>query len=91
MDGAEFDSSHKRGEPIEFRLNGVIKCWGEALQRMKVGGKARLVCPPEIAYGEQGAAGSIPPNATLNFEVELLAVTTAAKPEAEPSEPTDKK
>ena len=91
MDGAEFDSSHKRGEPIEFRLNGVIKCWGEALQRMKVGGKARLVCPPEIAYGEQGAAGSIPPNATLNFEVELLAVTPAAKPEAEPSEPTDKK
>ena len=91
MDGAEFDSSHKRGEPIEFRLNGVIKCWGEALQRMKVGGKARLVCPPEIAYGEQGAAGSIPPNATLNFEVELLAVTPATKPEAEPSEPTDKK
>lgn len=91
MDGAEFDSSHKRGEPIEFRLNGVIKCWGEALQRMKVGGKARLVCPPEIAYGEQGAAGSIPPNATLNFEVELLAVTPAANPEAEPSEPTDKK
>ena len=91
VDGAEFDSSHKRGEPIEFRLNGVIKCWGEALQRMKVGGKARLVCPPEIAYGEQGAAGSISPNATLNFEVELLAVTLAAKPEAEPSEPTDKK
>ena len=91
IDGAEFDSSYKRGEPIDFPLNGVIKCWGEALQKMKVGGKARLVCPPEIAYGEQGAGGSIPPNATLNFEVELLAVTPAAKPAAAPTEPADKK
>jgi FKBP-type peptidyl-prolyl cis-trans isomerase FkpA len=90
IDGAEFDSSYKRGEPIDFALSGVIKCWGEALQKMKVGGKARLVCPPEIAYGEQGAGGSIPPNATLIFEVELLAVTPTAKPAAEPTEPTDK-
>ena len=88
-DGTEFDSSYKRGQPIDFPLNGVIKCWTEGLQKMKVGGKARLICPPEIAYGDQGAAGAIPPNATLNFDVELLAVTPAAK-EA-PGEPADKK
>ena len=57
---------------------------------MKVGGKARLVCPPEIAYGDQGAAGAIPPNATLNFDVELLAVTPAAAAPPEATEPTDK-
>ena len=91
IDGAEFDSSYKRGEPIDFALSGVIKCWTEGLQKMKVGGKARLVCPPEIAYGEQGAGGSIPPNATLNFEVELLAITPGAKPQAEAPEPADKK
>jgi FKBP-type peptidyl-prolyl cis-trans isomerase FkpA len=86
-DGTEFDSSYKRGQPIDFPLNGVIKCWTEGLQKMKVGGKARLVCPPEIAYGEQGAAGAIPPNATLNFDVELLAVTPAAKEAPEESAP----
>jgi FKBP-type peptidyl-prolyl cis-trans isomerase FkpA len=91
IDGAEFDSSYKRGEPIDFALTGVIKCWTEGLQKMKVGGKARLVCPPEIAYGEQGAGGSIPPNATLNFEVELLAITPGEKPQAEAPEPADKK
>jgi FKBP-type peptidyl-prolyl cis-trans isomerase FkpA len=79
VDGTEFDSSYKRGEPIEFPLNGVIKCWGEGVAKMKVGGKARLVCPPAIAYGEQGAGGAIPPNATLNFEVELLEVKAAPK------------
>jgi len=73
-DGKEFDSSYKRGQPVEFPLNGVIKCWTEGLQKMKVGGKARLVCPPDIAYGEKGAGGIIPPNATLVFEVELLDV-----------------
>ena len=73
-DGREFDSSYKRGTPIEFPLNGVIKCWTEGVQLMKVGGKARLTCPPAIAYGERGAGGVIPPNATLNFEVELLGI-----------------
>jgi FKBP-type peptidyl-prolyl cis-trans isomerase FkpA len=73
-DGKEFDSSYKRNEAIEFPLNGVIKCWTEGVQRMKVGGKAKLTCPPAIAYGERGAGGVIPPNATLLFEVELLAI-----------------
>ena len=70
-DGKEFDSSYKRGQPAAFPLNRVIKCWTEGVQKMKVGGKAKLVCPPAIAYGERGA-GPIPPNATLNFEIELL-------------------
>lgn len=73
-DGKEFDSSYQRNEAIEFPLNGVIKCWTEGVQRMKVGGKAKLTCPPAIAYGERGAGGVIPPNATLQFEVELLAI-----------------
>ena len=73
-DGKEFDSSYKRNEAIEFPLSGVIKCWTEGVQRMKVGGKAKLTCPPAIAYGDRGAGGVIPPNATLLFEVELLAI-----------------
>ncbi|HYF60194.1 MAG TPA: FKBP-type peptidyl-prolyl cis-trans isomerase [Burkholderiaceae bacterium] len=73
-DGREFDSSHKRGQPAEFPLNRVIPCWTEGVQRMKVGGKAMLTCPPAIAYGARGAGGVIPPNATLQFEVELLDV-----------------
>ena len=73
-DGKEFDSSYKRGEAIEFPLNRVIKCWTEGVQRMKVGGKALLTCPPDIAYGERGAGGVIPPNATLQFEVELVGI-----------------
>lgn len=72
--GTEFDSSYKRGQPIEFPLSRVIPCWTEGLQKMKVGGKAQLTCPPQIAYGARGAGGVIPPNATLTFEVELLAV-----------------
>jgi FKBP-type peptidyl-prolyl cis-trans isomerase FkpA len=72
-DGREFDSSYKRGRPAEFPLDGVIRCWTEGLQRMKVGGKAQLVCPPAIAYGERGG-GPIPPNSTLHFEVELLGI-----------------
>ena len=73
-DGKEFDSSYKRNAPIDFPLNRVIPCWTEGVQRMKVGGKAKLTCPPGIAYGERGSGGVIPPNATLHFEVELLAV-----------------
>jgi FKBP-type peptidyl-prolyl cis-trans isomerase FkpA len=73
-DGKEFDSSYKRGQPIEFPLGGVIKCWTEGVQRIKVGGKAKLTCPSAIAYGERGAGGVIPPNATLVFEVELLGI-----------------
>ena len=61
-DGKEFDSSYKRGQPTEFPLNRVIKCWTEGVQRMKVGGKAKLTCPPSLAYGEKGAGGTIPPN-----------------------------
>jgi len=70
--GTEFDSSYKRGEPAQFPLGGVIPCWTEGVQKMKVGGKAKLVCPAAIAYGSRGAGGVIPPNATLQFEVELI-------------------
>jgi FKBP-type peptidyl-prolyl cis-trans isomerase FkpA len=73
-DGKEFDSSYKRGEPIEFPLTGVIKCWTEGVALMKTGGTAKLTCPSSIAYGARGAGGVIPPNATLVFEVELLGV-----------------
>ena len=73
-DGREFDSSHKRGQPAEFPLNRVIPCWTEAVQMMRVGGKAKIVCPPALAYGERGAGGVIPPNATLHFEIELLGI-----------------
>jgi FKBP-type peptidyl-prolyl cis-trans isomerase FkpA len=73
-DGKVFDSSEKRGEPVEFQLGGVIPCWTEALQGMKVGGKAHLTCPPEIAYGDRGFPGSIPPGATLAFDVHLLEI-----------------
>lgn len=73
-DGKEFDSSYKRGEPTEFPLNRVIPCWTEGVQRMKPGGKAKLVCPASIAYGARGAGNVIPPNATLHFEIELISV-----------------
>jgi len=73
-DGKEFDSSYSRNQPAEFPLDKVIKCWTEGVQRMKVGGKAKLTCPASIAYGERGAGGVIPPNATLQFEVELLGI-----------------
>ena len=73
-DGKEFDSSYKRGKSIEFKLNGVIPCWTEGVQKMKTGGKARLVCPSSIAYGDNGAGELILPGATLSFEVELLEI-----------------
>ncbi|MBL0423030.1 FKBP-type peptidyl-prolyl cis-trans isomerase [Ramlibacter sp. AW1] len=73
-DGKEFDSSHKRGQTARFPLNRVIPCWTQGLQRMSVGGKAVLTCPPSMAYGERGAGGVVPPNATLTFEVELVSI-----------------
>jgi FKBP-type peptidyl-prolyl cis-trans isomerase FkpA len=76
VNGTEFDSSYSRNEPAEFALNSVIRCWTEGLQKMKVGGKATLVCPSEIAYGEQGRP-SIPGGAALIFEIELLDITSA--------------
>ena len=72
--GQEFDSSYKRGQPAEFPLNRVIPCWTEGVQLMHVGGRAKLICPSAIAYGSRGAGGVIPPNATLNFEIELLGI-----------------
>ena len=73
--GKEFDSSYSRGQPASFPLNRVIKCWTEGVQKMGVGGKARLTCPASIAYGERGTPGGpIPPNAVLQFEVELLGI-----------------
>ena len=74
IDGTEFDSSYKRKASISFPLNGVIKGWTEGLQLMKEGSKYKFYIPPELAYGERGAGQSIPPHATLIFEVELLKV-----------------
>jgi FKBP-type peptidyl-prolyl cis-trans isomerase FkpA len=71
--GTEFDSSYKRGEPASFPLNGVVPCWTEGVQKMKVGEKAVLVCPSNLAYGDQGQ-GPIPGGATLIFEIELLGI-----------------
>ena len=74
LDGSVFDSSVQRGKPAIFAVNGVIRGWTEALQLMSVGSKWRLVIPPDLAYGERGMRGAIPPNATLIFEVELLSI-----------------
>jgi FKBP-type peptidyl-prolyl cis-trans isomerase FkpA len=81
-DGSVFDSSVERGQPAEFALNRVIPCWTEGVALMKVGGKARLVCPASIAYGDRGAPPKIKPGAALAFEVELLGIGPAKKEEA---------
>jgi FKBP-type peptidyl-prolyl cis-trans isomerase FkpA len=73
--GTEFDSSYARKEPVEFPLNNVIPCWTEGVQKMKVGGKAQLVCPSSIAYGDAGHPPAIPGGATLVFEVELISIS----------------
>lgn len=73
INGTEFDSSYKRNEPAQFALTGVVRCWTEGVQKMKVGGKSKLVCPSDLAYGDRGRPG-IPPGATLVFEVELLEI-----------------
>ncbi|HEY6988771.1 MAG TPA: FKBP-type peptidyl-prolyl cis-trans isomerase [Bryobacteraceae bacterium] len=79
VNGTEFDSSYSRNEPAEFALNGVIRCWTEGVQKMKVGGKARLVCPSDLAYGDQGRP-SIPGGAALIFEIELLEIAGKTTP-----------
>jgi FKBP-type peptidyl-prolyl cis-trans isomerase FkpA len=85
VDGTEFDSSYRRNQPAQFPLNGVIPCWREGVQKMKVGGKAKLACPASLAYGDRGNP-AIPGGATLIFEVELLEISAAshAAPPAPP-------
>ena len=73
-DGTEFDISFKRGQPATFPLGRVVPCWTQGMQKLKVGGKATLTCPSATAYGERGAGAAVPPNATLTFDVELLAI-----------------
>ncbi len=91
-DGSVFDSSVERGTPASFRLNGVIPCWTEAVQKMKVGGKIKVVCPSNLAYGERGFPPKIRPNAPLVFEVELLEIVKQeATPAAPPTPPAPAK
>ncbi len=80
IDGTEFDSSYRRGQPATFSVKGVIAGWTEALQLMKVGSKWQLFIPPALAYGERGAGRDIGPNATLIFDVELLSIKEGANP-----------
>jgi len=77
INGKVFDSSVQRNQPATFRLNAVIACWTEGVQKIKVGGKAKLVCPSDVAYGDRGRPPSIPPGTTLVFEVELLEILPA--------------
>ncbi|QHM73549.1 FKBP-type peptidyl-prolyl cis-trans isomerase [Mixta intestinalis] len=92
IDGTEFDNSYNRGEPLSFRLDGVIPGWTEGLKHVKKGGKIKLVIPPQLAYGKNGVPG-IPPNSTLVFDVELLDIKPAPKADAKTQAPVadDKK
>lgn len=87
VDGKEFDSSVKRGEPAEFPLGQIIPCWAEGVAKMKVGGKAKLVCPSDLAYGDQGRPPVIPGGAALVFEVELLEIKAPAAQAAPSAQP----
>ncbi len=86
-DGTVFDSSVDRGQPAKFPLNQVIGCWTEGVQKMKVGGKSKLVCPAELAYGDRGSPPNIPGGAALVFEVELLEIIKPDAPAAKPAMP----
>jgi FKBP-type peptidyl-prolyl cis-trans isomerase FkpA len=83
QDGTQFDSSYDRGQPVTFPLGGVIGCWTEGVQKMKVGGKSRLVCPSDIAYGDQGRPPTIPGGAVLVFEIELISIGEQAAGDSE--------
>jgi FKBP-type peptidyl-prolyl cis-trans isomerase FkpA len=83
-DGTVFDSSVERGQPATFPLNQVIKCWTEGVQQMKPGGKAKLICPADVAYGDRGAPPKIKPGATLTFDVELLDIVKDTPPAPKP-------
>ena len=85
IDGTVFDSSVKRGQPATFPLNGVIPCWTEGVQLMKVGGKSKLICPSDIAYGDRGQPPTIKPGSTLVFEIELLEIAPPAPAPAAPA------
>jgi len=91
INGTEFDSSYKRGQPAKFPVNGVIKGWTEALQLMKPGAKWSLVVPADLAYGDRGAGDAIGPNSTLQFEVELLSIEKAKPAEPAPAPAPAKK
>jgi FKBP-type peptidyl-prolyl cis-trans isomerase len=82
VDGKVFDSSKQHGGPATFKVSGVVPCWTEALQHMSVGAKIKLVCPPELAYGDRGSPPQIPGGSTLVFDVELLAIDKAPAPAA---------
>jgi len=88
-DGTVFDSSVQRGQPAVFALNRVVPCWTEGVQKMKVGGKATLTCPSDLAYGDRGVPGRIPPGAPLVFEVELVEIVQATPTEQAPAKPGD--
>ena len=87
VDGTVFDSSIKRGKPASFKLNAVVPCWTEGLQHVRLGGKSTLVCPPELAYGDNGRPPAIPGGSTLVFHVELMKITKAPPPAPVPATP----